>query len=94
MLGAPGNDPHRLARLAVRERSEVPVRYVAEAGRRFEPENPFWEALVAGLPDTPPPRPGVLPHPTRFVAMTGFTRKGPGLVVEWLRPRTAELSPV
>ena len=28
-----------------------------------------------------------LPHPTRFVAMTGFTRRGPGLVVEWQRPQ-------
>lgn len=93
MLGAPGNDPHRLARLAVRERSEIPVRHVAEAARRFEPENPFGEALVGGLPDAPLPRPDVLPHPARFVAMTGFTRKGPGLVVEWLRPRTSRRLP-
>lgn len=37
-------------------------------------------------PATPPPPPGVLPHPTRYVAMTGFTRQGPGLVVRWIRP--------
>jgi hypothetical protein len=86
MLGAPGNDPSRLARLAVMERSVVPARYVAEAGRRFEPENAFWHRLLDELPPVAPPRSGVMPHPTRFVAMSGFTRKGPGLVVEWQRP--------
>ena len=87
MLGAEGNDPSRLARRAVMERCVVPVRHVAEAGRRFEPDSPFWKELLDALPPAPPPRPGVLPHPTRFVAMTGFTRQGPGLVVEWQRPQ-------
>lgn len=87
MLGAEGNDPDRLARLALLERCEQIVRYVAEAGRRFEPDNSFWVRLIEGLPPTPPPLSGVLPHPTRFVAMTGFTRNGPGLVVEWQRPK-------
>ncbi len=87
MLGAEGNDPRRLARRAVMELCVVPVRHVAEAGRRFEPDNPFWKELLDALPPTRPPRPGVLPHPTRFVAMTGFTRRGPGLVVEWQRPQ-------
>ncbi len=86
MVGAKGNDPHRLAQLAIMERSVVTMRYVAEAGRNFEPENKFWEALLAALPQVPPPTPGVLPHPTRFVTMTGFTRRGPELVVEWQRP--------
>jgi hypothetical protein len=63
------------------------VRYVAEAGQKFEPENRFWRELIAALPVTVPPKSGVMPHPTRFVAMTGFTRKGPGLVVEWQRPQ-------
>jgi hypothetical protein len=87
MLGAEGNSPARLARLAILERSEVPLRYVAEAGRKYEPDNSFWKELLEALPPGPPPKPGVMPHPTRFVAMTGFTRKGPGLVVEWQRPR-------
>jgi hypothetical protein len=87
MVGAEGNDPQRLARLAVMERSETPVRYVAEAGAKFEPQNPFWPELLNALPPTAPPKPGVLPHPTRFVAMTGFTRNGPGLVIEWQRPQ-------
>jgi len=90
MLSAEGNDPRRLARLAVMERSAIPVRHVAEAGRRFEPENRFWMELLAALPQTSPPKPGVLPHPTRFITMTGFTRHGPGLVTEWQRPTPAK----
>ena len=87
MLGAEGNSPESLARLAVEESSVVPVRHVAEAGRKFEPENRFWRQLLDALPASAPPVSGVLPHPTRFVSMTGFTRKGPGLVVEWLHPQ-------
>lgn len=87
MLGAEGNKPRRLARLAVMERSEAPVRYVAEAGQKFEPKNPFWPELLRVLPLTAPPKEGVMPHPTRFVAMTGLTRQGPGLVIEWQRPQ-------
>ena len=86
MVGAKGNDPRRLAWLAKLERTEVPLRYVAEAGRKFEPANRFWEQLLAGMPDVPPPKPGVMPHPTRFVAMTGFTERGRELIVEWQRP--------
>ncbi len=88
MLGAEGNDPRRLARLAVLERGVTPVRYVAEAGQRFEPGNPFWRQLLEALPQSLPPKSGVLPHPTRFVAMTGLTRRGPESVVEWQRPET------
>ena len=86
MLGAENNEPRRLARLALLERSVALVRYVAEAGKRFEPANRFWQELLAALPAAPPPKSGVLPHPTRFVAMTGFTRRGRETVVEWQRP--------
>jgi hypothetical protein len=86
MLGAKGNNPPRLARMAVMERCVIPVRHVAAAGQRFEPENKFWPELLAALPGASAAPSGVLPHPTRFVAMTGFTRRGPGLVVEWQRP--------
>ena len=88
MLSAPGNDPARLARMARIEHCEVPMRYIAECGFRFEPENEFWPALLSLLPPSVSP-PGVLPHPTRFVAMTGFTRNGPELVTEWQRPGRA-----
>ena len=47
MLGAEENDPEKIARLAKHERCESVVRYVAKAGRRFEPNNArhshcFW----------------------------------------------------
>ncbi len=86
MLGAKGNDPVKVAWLAELERCQCVVRYVAEAGRRFEPENQFWHELLNQLPRTAPPKAGVLPHPTRFVAMTGLTRTGPGIVTQWIRP--------
>ncbi|MCW5557513.1 MAG: hypothetical protein KIT22_06760 [Verrucomicrobiae bacterium] len=86
MLGAQANDPDELARRAREERCELVVSHVAQAGRRFEPENPFWERLLALLPATPPAKSGVLPHPTRFVAMTGITRRGVETVTQWIRP--------
>jgi len=88
MLSASDNIPQRLARLASLERCVALVRHIAEAGSRFEPEDLFWTKLLAALPPSSPPKAGVFPHPTRFVTITGFTRKGPGLVVEWQRPRT------
>ena len=86
MLSAPGNTPEATARLAVMERCEAVVRYVAEAGKKFEPQNPFWTTLLALLPMTPPPKSSVVPHPTRFVAMSVITRRGVETVVEWIRP--------
>lgn len=88
MVSAEGNTPKRLAWLAKLERSEQVLRYVAECGRRYEPENPFWEELLAVLPITPEPKDGALPHPTRFIEMTGFIPGvGRKLVTEWQRPR-------
>ena len=86
MLSAEGNAPEEIARFAELERCQAVVRYVAECGRKFEPQNPFWMNLLALLPRTPPPKSGVVPHPTRFVAMTGSTRRGAETVVEWIRP--------
>jgi hypothetical protein len=86
MLSAEGNDPKRIAVLAKFERAEGIVRYVAEAGNRYEPDNPFWTQLLSTLPETPPPKSSVVPHPTRFIAMTGITRKGVETITEWIRP--------
>jgi len=89
MLGAAGNDPVWLAQLAKMERAERIVRYVAAAGLKYEPTNPFWAELLNLLTVTPAPPTGVVPHPTRFVAMTGFTRQGVQTVTEWIRPQSA-----
>jgi hypothetical protein len=86
MLSAAGNTPADIAWQTILERGEAIVRYVAQAGMKFEQENPFWPELLALLPRAPEPKAGVLPHPTRFVAMTGFTRNGLETVVEWIRP--------
>lgn len=89
MLSAEGNTPEQVARLAMMERCESVVRYIAEAGQKYEPENAFWHRLMELLPPVTSPRAGVLPHPTRFVAMTGFTHRGSETVVEWIRPTPA-----
>ena len=93
MLGAEGNDPKTLARLTIWERSEAVVAYIAGCGRKFEPGNSFWPDLLSLLPITPSPKDGVMPHPTRFVAMNGFERRiGKKLSIEWQRPqRPAQL---
>jgi hypothetical protein len=54
---------------------------------RYEPENPLWHQLLDQLPDTPPLKDGVMPHPARFVSMTGMTRAGMHPVTVWIRPR-------
>lgn len=87
MLGALGNDVMAVARLAKWERSEAVVRYVAECGMRFEPENGYWKELLTILPPDVPLKSGVMPHPTRFVAMNGFEPGvGEKLTYEWQRP--------
>jgi hypothetical protein len=90
MLSAEGNSPEEIAWLAKLERCEGIVRYIAEAGKKFEPQNPFWPALLQLLPKTRPPKSSVVPHPTRFVAITGLTRRGVEKVVEWIRPTILE----
>jgi len=86
MLGAPGLAALRVARLARMERCEKVICHVAQAGQHFEPGNPFWSDLLKLLPTTSAPPEGVLPHPTRYVAMTGLTRSGRGLSATWIRP--------
>lgn len=86
MLASLDNRAEDVAWLAKTERCEPVVRAVAEAGGAFEPSNSFWVQLLARLPPGLPMRPGVMPHRTRFVAMTGVTRRGSGTVATWIRP--------
>jgi hypothetical protein len=89
MLAAEGNSPESIACLARRERSEAVVRHIALCGKEVEPQNPFWDRLLSLLPASlPDPEPDVLPHSTRFVAMTGITRNGVGNLKQWIRPRS------
>lgn len=86
MLGAPGNSALKLARAAIHERCELVVRYIAVCGRRVEPENLFWQELLRRLPELPTPTVDTMPHISRFVAMTGVTRRGRETVMQWIRP--------
>ena len=86
MCSGPEIDAGRLLWLTKLERSAVVLRYIAECGTRYEPHNDFWITLLAQLPSSPLPKRGVLPHPTRFIAMTGVTRRGVETVIEWIRP--------
>ncbi len=89
MLAAEGNRAESLASLALRERCEAVVRHIAECGHDVEPANPFWKSLLEHLPTSSiPPRADALPHPSRFVAMTGLNRNGVENIKQWIRPRT------
>ena len=88
MLGAIGNDPGLIAKLAIWERSQSVVRFVAECGRKFEAQNPYWSDLLELLPVCSAPKDGVMPHPTRFVAMSGYERGvGKKISTQWQRPQ-------
>ena len=88
MLGATGNDPALVAKLAVWERNAAVVRFVAECGRKFEPQNPYWLDLLDRLPVCRMPKDGVMPHPTRFVTISGYERGvGKKITTEWQRPQ-------
>ena len=58
MLSAPGNSPADIAWQTILERGAAIVRYVAQAGMKFERENPFWPELLALLPRAPDPKAG------------------------------------
>lgn len=102
MLGSRRNQPARLALLARRERAETVVRHIAAAGQQTEPDEPFWQELLAALPPASPPRsvlpPGVLPHPSRFRSEIGLLNPfnsvpGGKHRVTWLRPRSSSNVP-
>lgn len=86
LVGAEGNDPRELARLAVWERCECVVRYIARCGLRYEPESWFWHDLLAALPPGPLPKEGAMPHHTRFVSDPGLIAPGTFGKPTWLRP--------
>lgn len=89
MLGARDNDPKKLLRLARMERAESVIRELAKIGRSVEPAYALWSFLLQEIPDRGLIPGGVLPHPTRFMAMTGITREGRGIRSQWIRPEDA-----
>ena len=87
MISADDVSPVRLTRLATQERCESVVAHVANCGKRVEPNSPFWPAVMKGLSNVTVYPPDLLPHLTRFVAMTGVTRRGKETIMQWIRPR-------
>ena len=86
MLGADAISVDKILRLARQERCETIVRYIAECAFRVEPEHPLWTSLMEKLPPVPSLAPDILPHPSRFVAMSGITRAGRQTSAIWIRP--------
>ena len=87
LLGAADESAVDVATLAVDENCVGVVRYIASCGSRFEPRNAFWTDLLNALPETEIDR-DHLPHPTRFVEMTGIDRGKVGTSTRWLRARS------
>ena len=86
LLGAPDVSAEQVVELAVQEDCVGTVRHIAESGRQFEPENSLWSSVLDRLPQVAVAA-GRLPHPTRFVEMTGIDRGKVGLFTRWIRPR-------
>jgi hypothetical protein len=85
LIGAKGVSAEKLALLAEKERCASVIAHIANAGKKVEPTNPFWSDVLKRLPKRNLSFPPLLPHWTRFVSMTGITRKG-GNHTEWLHP--------
>jgi hypothetical protein len=91
MLSADDVDVSDLASLAEAEQCGETVHYIADCGHQVEPENEFWIELRSALSSH---RYDVekMPHPTRFIEMTGITRGKVGIQKHWVRPpRTPSL---
>lgn len=86
LLGAVAEPAAAVAALAQREKCAEVVRYIASCGHRFEPGNTFWKALLDSLTDVHLDVEH-LPHPTRFVEMTGIDRGKVGTFTRWIRAR-------
>lgn len=86
MLAADGVSAEEVLRLARLERTEAIVRHIAESADRVEPDHPLWKTLLQRLPSKQPLAPDILPHPSRFVALSGLDRTGRNLRMQWIRP--------
>ena len=85
VLSSPDVDVSALVTLAETEGCSGLVRYIAGCGLKYEPDIVFWRALLDRLGDVETPT-GPLPHPTRFIEMTGMVRGKIGLFTHWIRP--------
>lgn len=91
MLSAPDVSASELAALAIQENCAPMVRHIADCGHAIEPGHPFWHEL-RGLLDGVSFDIHAMPHPTRFIEMTGITRGKIGIQKHWVRPATLKRS--
>ena len=85
MLSAQDVDPSQLVPLAHAEHCAEILKYIAKCGADVEPANEFWGAILRALEGCKIPSDG-MPHPTRFIEMTGITRGKIGIQKHWIRP--------
>ena len=85
MLSAPDVDAMDLIELAESEGCTAIVRHIAKCGAEVETENRFWRTLLHETEGKGGSGEG-MPHPTRFVEMTGMDREGIGIKKHWIRP--------
>ena len=88
MLSAPDVKVNALGELAEAENCAALVSYIAKCGADVEPENPYWMAISDRLGQFEGDV-HQMPHPTRFIEMTGITRGKIGIQKHWVRPVTA-----
>jgi hypothetical protein len=84
LLSSPKTDPKKLARLAVMERVEPVLLYVAAIAERFVPQLEPWTYLRAHLHSRRAPRADALPHWSRFAILPGLQRDGTYAPPHWL----------
>jgi hypothetical protein len=85
LLSSPGTNAPRLTRLAVMERVEPVLLYIANVAVRFAPDEHPWSYLRSHLPQRLSCLPDALPHWSRFVSQTGVTNFAGGPDIQWLR---------
>ena len=87
LLSSPRANPLRLCRLAVMERVEAVLLFIADVAARFNPQAQPWLHLRTHLRRRRTLPPDVLPHWSRFVSQTGATACGGGPDIKWLNRR-------
>lgn len=87
LLSSSGVDEGRLSRLAVMERVEPVLLYIASIAERFAPEAKPWSFLRRQLPCRRKFSREALPHWSRFVSQTGITSFGGPPEIKWLYRR-------
>jgi len=79
--------PRHAAFLAIQERCEIPLRYIATLALDQDKEDPSqWAEILEVLGNqSEPPVEGVLPHVSRFMVNAGIHR-GKIIPPQWLQP--------